>query len=180
MNGKNLLEGRTGPITQSIDAIKSLLAYVGRASDLLPTDVSLENGRLVLVLSNKKDVYYTTTTKACSCPSATYHGGRCKHQRKYFPEPQKSREELEAEGANVLAANNSGPRRLARPPEESSIRPAGKWPGGLNGPVDSIPGEEKARAASASMLIDCHDTTALDVAYHSIQEDKILWPACEA
>ena len=78
------MEGRSGPTTQSIDAIKSLLAYVGRASDPLPTDVSLENGRLVLVLSNKKDVYYTTTTKACSCPSATYHGGRCKHQRKYF------------------------------------------------------------------------------------------------
>lgn len=73
MNGKNLLEGRTGPVTQSIDAIKSLLAYVGRASDPLPTDVSLENGRLVLVLSNNKDVYYTTTTKACSCPAATYH-----------------------------------------------------------------------------------------------------------
>jgi len=114
MSGKNLLEGRSGPTTQSIDAIKSLLAYVGRASDPLPTDVSLENGRLVLVLSNKKDVYYTTTTKACSCPSATYRGGRCKHMRHYFPQEQ------------VAPASESG-----------SIKPEGKWPGGLNGPVEA-------------------------------------------
>jgi hypothetical protein len=84
MSGKNLLEGRTGPITQSIDAIKSLLAFVGMASDPMPSDVSLDNGRLVLVLSNKKDAYYTVTGKKCSCPAATYHQGPCKHQRKYF------------------------------------------------------------------------------------------------
>lgn len=119
MSGKNLLEGRTGPITQSIDAIKSLLAYVGRASDPMPSDVSLDNGRLVLVLSNKKDVYYTVTEAACSCPSATYrHSGPCKHQRKFF---------------SVAKVEQST--------EARSIRPAGKWPGGMNGPVDKIPGE---------------------------------------
>ena len=126
----------SSPVTQSVPAVKALLQWKKIASDPLPADLSLDNGRLVLVLSNKKDVFYTVTAKACSCPSATYHGGRCKHQRKYFPEPQKSREELEAEGANILAAHNSGARRLARPPEESSIRPECKWPGGLNGPVD--------------------------------------------
>jgi len=113
MSGKNLLEGRTGPVTQSIDSVKSLLAFVGRASDPLPTDVSLKG--IVLVLSNKKDVYYTVTDKACSCPSATYRGGRCKHQRKYFPQ--------------VQAATAA-----------ESIRPTGKWAGGMNGPVDEIPG----------------------------------------
>ena len=87
MSGKNLLEGRTGPVTQSLDAIKRLLAFVGRASNPLPSDVSLENGRVVLVLSNKKDAYYTVTAKACSCPAATFrHSGPCKHQRKYFAE----------------------------------------------------------------------------------------------
>ena len=79
-----MLEGQIGPVTQSVDAIKSLLAYVGRASDPMPIDVTLDNGRLVLVLSNKKDAYYTVTAKACSCPAATYHHGPCKHQRKYF------------------------------------------------------------------------------------------------
>jgi hypothetical protein len=114
MSERNLLKGRTGPITQSIDAVKNLLAFVGRASDPMPSDVSLDNGRLVLVLSNKKDVYYTVTATACSCPGATYRGGKCKHQRKYFPMEQATNAAMEGD----------------------SIRPAGKWPGGMNGPVD--------------------------------------------
>ena len=138
MSGKNLLEGRTGPISQSVASVKALLQWKKIASDPLPADVSLDNGRLVLVLSNKKDVFYTVTPSRCSCPAATYHPGQpCKHARKYFPGPQKSREELEAEGDSILAAQN-GPRRLAKPPEESSIKPEGKWQGGLNGPVDEL------------------------------------------
>ena len=112
MNGKNILEGRTGPITQSVEAVKVLLQWKKIASDPLPADVTLDNGRLMLVLSNKKDVFYTVTPAKCSCPSATYHPGQpCKHQRKHFPQ-------------------------VAMPAAESgSIRPEGKWPGGLNGPV---------------------------------------------
>jgi len=83
---KTLLDSGS-PITQSIEAVKSLLAYVGRASDPLPTFLELLGGRCILVLSNKKDVYYTVTPKGCSCPSATYRPGKaCKHQRKYFAE----------------------------------------------------------------------------------------------
>ena len=78
MNGNNLLEGRTGPVTQSLDAIKSLLAYVGRSADPLPADVSLDNGRLVLILSNKKDAYYTCTAAKCSCPGNQFRHN-CKH-----------------------------------------------------------------------------------------------------
>ena len=88
MSEKNLLEGRTGPVTQSLDAIKSLLAYVGRASNPLPIDVSLDNGRVVLVLSNKKDAYYTCTARACSCPGNQFRHN-CKHIRKYFPQSEK-------------------------------------------------------------------------------------------
>jgi hypothetical protein len=118
MSGKNLLEGRTGPITQSVEAVKALLSWKKIASDPLPADVSMDNGRLVLVLSNKKDVFYTVTPAKCSCPSATYHPGQpCKHQRKHFP----------------VAAELQ-----QRPQEPGSIRPAGKWPGGLNGPVDEL------------------------------------------
>ena len=155
MNGKNLLEGRTGPITQSVDAVKSLLQWKKIASDPLPADVSMDNGRLVLILSNKKDVYYTVTPTKCSCPSATYHPGQpCKHQRKHFPQEQ----------ATTVA-------------ESGSIRPECKWPGGLNGPVDKIPGEEKVPASSSLSIIDCHDTSDKDAAYWSITEDKIMWPA---
>jgi hypothetical protein len=84
MSGKNLLEGRTGPITQSIDAVKSLLAWKGHPVSPLPSDVTLDNGRLILVLSNKKDAYYTCTSRACSCPGNQFRHN-CKHMRRYFP-----------------------------------------------------------------------------------------------
>ena len=108
MNEKTLLVSGS-PITQRIDAVKALLAWKQVSSDPLPQEVSLDGGRLVLVLSNKKDAYYTVTAKGCSCPAATYHPGtRCKHQKKYFPQI-----------------------------EESDIRASlPGWPGGAHGPVD--------------------------------------------
>jgi hypothetical protein len=144
MTERTIIQMRN-PVTQSIDAVKALLTWRGRAVDPMPSTLEFvnegEGSRLVLVLSNKKDSYYVVTPTKCSCPVATYHPGQpCKHQRTHFPGPQKSREELEAEGASILAAHNSGARRLARPPEESSIRPAGKWPGGMNGSVDEVRG----------------------------------------
>jgi len=96
-------------VTQSAEAIKSLLTWKKVASDPLPQEVSLDSGRLVLVLSKKKDCYYVTTANGCSCPAATYHHGPCKHQRKYFPQ------------------------------EEENLRDSlPGWPGGLNGPVEVI------------------------------------------
>ena len=114
------------PQTQTVDAIKALLSWRGRASDPLPEFVELsgKEGRLVLVLNNKRDAYYTTTARACSCPAAIYNHGPCKHQRKHFAE------------------------LIAKPAasEPGSIRPAGKWPGGMNGPVDP---DELKRPAKA-------------------------------
>jgi hypothetical protein len=80
----------------------------------MPSDVSLDNGRMVLILSNKKDAYYTCTAKACSCPAASYHHGPCKHQRKFFPQ---------AEATKPVSANDS-------------IKPVATRPGGRNGPVE--------------------------------------------
>jgi predicted nucleic acid-binding Zn finger protein len=119
MSGKVLIQ-MENPVTQSIDAVKSLLTWRGRAVDPMPSTLEFvnegEGSRLVLVLSNKKDGYYVVTPAKCSCPSATYHLGQpCKHQRKHFPQMQ----------AAVATAAESG-----------SIKPAGKWPGGMNGPVD--------------------------------------------
>ena len=137
MSGKNLLEGRTGPITQSVEAVKKLLTFLGRTSDPLPQEVSLDGGRLVLVLSNKKDAYYTATSRACSCPAATYNPGKpCKHSRKYFPQPQKSGVELEAEGEAILEAHHNTVKRLARPPDIRDSLPG--WPEGAHGPVEAI------------------------------------------
>jgi hypothetical protein len=88
MSARTILNVET-PTTQSLDAIKALLSWRGRAADPLPSFIEMgkEESRLVLVLSNKRDAYYTCTAKACSCPAHNWHPGQiCKHQRKYFPE----------------------------------------------------------------------------------------------
>jgi len=108
------------PVTQSIAAIKALLSWRGRAVDPLPSKIEFMNhgdeSRLMLILSNDKAGYYVVTQEACSCPSATYSPGRrCKHQRRYFPQ------------------ETTQPTATA----SESIRPAGKWAGGYNGPVEA-------------------------------------------
>jgi len=108
------------PKTQSIDAVKALLAFKKVACNPLPQEISLDDGRLVLVFSNKKDAYYVVTPAGCSCPAATYHPGMaCKHQRKHFPTA----------------------KRLARPPEDiRASLPGWRGPDGqrANGPVEAI------------------------------------------
>ena len=117
MNGNKLVYQVESPKTQSIDAVKALLAFKKVASDPLPQEVSLDDGRLVLVLNNKKDAYYVVTPMGCSCPAATYNPGKpCKHSRKYFP--QQKRE---------------------APKEQVDLRASlPGWPGGMNGPVEAI------------------------------------------
>jgi hypothetical protein len=145
MTGRTLFEIE-GPKTQSIEAVKTLLAFVGRGCDPLPSEISLENGRLMLILSNKKDVYYVTTAKACSCPSAMYRPGKsCKHQRKYFPQLKKTQEEIEAE-IDAELASYKGPSRLARPKEESLLSGSFK-------PIQPEYAEPRPAKASASSLV---------------------------
>ena len=104
------------PKTQSIDAVKALLAFKKVACNPLPQEVSLDDGRLVLVLNNKKDAYYVVTPMGCSCPAATYHPGQpCKHSRKYFPPPKPVEEPI-----IDLRASLPG------------------WPEGAHGPVEAI------------------------------------------
>jgi hypothetical protein len=96
------------PKTQTVEAVEALATYLNKPIKAGVLDL----GAVKLVLSNKKDCYYTVTSRVCSCPSATYRPGQtCKHQRKYFPQPAKPVEATD------------------------SIRPVGKWAGGHNGPV---------------------------------------------
>ena len=88
MSGRTILNIEK-PITQTLAAVKALLAWKGRASDPLPEFVEMGAGesRLVLVLSNKRDAYYCVTAAACSCPAHNWHPNQpCKHQRKFFAE----------------------------------------------------------------------------------------------
>jgi hypothetical protein len=134
MNGKILINLET-PTTQRPDAVAALATYLNRTIE----GGVLDLGNIKLVKSNKGDAFYAVTAKACSCPSAAYRPGQtCKHQRKYFPQPKRE---------VAMEEPTEGIRRLARPPEDS-IKPAGKWAGGFNGPVDHLPSEERARGVA--------------------------------
>lgn len=154
MNTKTILKVES-PQTQTVAAVKALLSWKGRASDPLPEFVEMGAGesRLVLVLSNKKDCYYVATARDCSCPARSWHPNQpCKHQRKYFAEQATTKPE-----AAIKQPNH------------------GAWHG-HNGPI--APEETRAvKVSSPLSVIDCHDTTALDVAYHSIKADREMWPA---
>lgn len=77
------------PVTQSVEAVVELLKRLNREVKPLPLSVRLSRS-VVLVLSRKGDVYYTTTKTACSCPDACYRHHVCKHQREFFPAPEES------------------------------------------------------------------------------------------
>ena len=109
MNEKLVYES---PKTQSVAAVKALLAWKQVSCDPLPEFVEMgkEDSRLMLVLSNKKDCYYVTTSRSCSCPSSNYHPGtRCKHSLKYFPEQQIAKPESSMEDIRVSLPGWRGP-----------------------------------------------------------------------
>ena len=152
MNGKIIIAIEK-PQTQSVAAVKSLLAWKGRASDPLPSFIEMgqEDNRLVLVLSNKRDAYYTTTVRECSCPARSWHpNGPCKHMRKHFP-----------------AQATTKPEAAIKQPNH------GAWHG-HNGPVlDEVDGG--AKVSASPLYVDClPDPSARDVAYWQIAEDKIM------
>jgi len=151
MAGKIIINVES-PKTQSIDAIKALLSWRGRASDPLPSFIEMGSGdsRLVLVLSNKKDCFYVATARDCSCPARNWHpNGPCKHMRKHFPEQQ---QRTTTERATIGQPNH------------------GAWHG-RNGPV--IEDDERPLAAKAATP----DANPREIAYHSIKADREMWPA---
>ena len=80
MSGKTILNLES-PKTQSIEAVKSLLSYVGRSCNPMPSFVELAGG-VRLTRSKKADCYYTTTSRDCSCPARAYNPGvACKHMK---------------------------------------------------------------------------------------------------
>lgn len=136
------------PITQSTEAVKGLLKFFGRAADPLPEflEMGSDGHRLVLVLNNKKDAYYTTTGAVCSCTANTFNPGKpCKHQRKYFPaESQPVPEPM------LEAFEHPFEHRRFRPFLED------------HHPVPKMD----------HRLIDLHDTTPADAAYHEMKDDR--------
>jgi hypothetical protein len=145
MIARTLLDSASCPLTQSFDAVRQLIAFYnhGQEPEEMPAFYKL-SGEMVLVLSNKKDSYYVVTAKTCSCPAATYRpGSPCKHQRRYFPEPKKTHEQIEAESDTEIA-------RLHK----------AKWAGGFNGPVDPDTIKAKTEAPRTTILANLIDAVA--------------------
>ena len=132
MAGKVLVL-REAPITQSSDAVRALLKFYNHGLEVaeLPPFYRL-GAEMVLVQSNKGDVYYVTTPRDCSCPAQSYHPGvPCEHMRRYFT--------VQKSGAPVMDEVHAAPLKLTQPPK-NSIQPEGKWQGGFNGPLAETPG----------------------------------------
>jgi len=90
------------PVTQTVDAVKALLAYMHRPAEPLPLFVAL-NDRVRLTLSKDKQAYYVTTAKGCSCPARIYNPAKpCKHMRALEVDIAKDGEE------SILPANMRG------------------------------------------------------------------------
>ena len=184
------------PQTQTVAAVKALLAWKGRASDPLPEFVEMGAGesRLVLVLSNKRDAYYCVTAKDCSCPARNWHPNQpCKHQRKYFPE-QSHNPARQTIAATLEQADKNlsrmpyqyqrmvqAAREAAAAEDSDSIMPRKPFRPFLED--DGRPtGTAKASSSPSSIpLVDTlGDPTARDLAYHSIKADREMWPMVEA
>ena len=73
----NLLDG-LNPVTQTIDSGKALAKFLGMTEEL-PETITLANSAR-LTLSSKKDCYYMTTPKSCTCKAGTY-GRMCRHRK---------------------------------------------------------------------------------------------------
>ena len=116
----NLLEG-ISPVTQTIDSGKALAKFLG-LSEELPETIALANGAR-LTLSSKKDCYYYTSEKGCTCKAGTY-GRMCKHRKALEnskPRGQSMAQTLEEHDRNLHKMPKSYQRmvRMARAETES-------------------------------------------------------------
>ena len=120
MSERNLLEG-VSPVTQSADAGKALAKFLGM-KEALPETIALANGAR-LTLSSKKDCYYYTSEKVCTCKAGTY-GRTCGHRKALeSPKPrgQSLAQTLEDHDRNLYKMPKSYQRmvRLAREDAEA-------------------------------------------------------------
>jgi len=174
------------PVTQTLEAVKALLSWKGRAADLLPEFVEMGAGesRLVLVLSNKRDAYYCVTARDCSCPARNWHPAQpCKHQRKYFaeqshnPARQSMAETLEQAEANLSKMPYRYQQMVKAAREAAESEPSDVIPHKPFKPFIEDEARPAAKVSSPLYVDTLPDPTARGIAYHSIKMDREMWPA---
>lgn len=77
MAGKTIIQGNLG-LTQTINSGKALAQFLG-LEEALPQVISLANGAR-FSLSSKRDCYYFTNSRGCSCRAGQF-GRDCKHKK---------------------------------------------------------------------------------------------------
>ena len=77
MSDRNLLEGLS-PVTQTVESVKALAKFLGMEEELPETIALMNSARLTL--SSKKDCYYYTSDKGCTCKAGQNHK-ICWHRR---------------------------------------------------------------------------------------------------
>ena len=118
----NLLDG-LNPVTQTIESGKALAKFLGMKEEL-PETIALANGAR-LTLSTKKDCYYFTSEKGCTCKAGTY-GRMCRHRKALEgskPRGQTVAEVLEEHGRNLHKMPKSYQRMVRIAREEAEAEP---------------------------------------------------------
>ena len=111
------------PVTQTIDSVKALAKFLGMKEDL-PETIVLANGAR-LVLSTKRDCYYFTSEKGCTCRAGTY-GRICRHRKPIeSPKPrgQSLAQTLEEHDRNLHKMPKSYQRMVRMAREEAEAEP---------------------------------------------------------
>lgn len=119
---KNLLEG-LNPVTQTTDSGKALAKFLGMKEEL-PEIIALVNGAL-LTLSSKKDCYYYTSEKGCTCKAGTY-SRICRHRKALDsskPHGQSLAQTLEEHDRNLHKMPASYQRMVRMAREEAEAEP---------------------------------------------------------
>jgi hypothetical protein len=95
------------PVTQTINSAKALAQFLG-LEEALPQVISLANGAR-LSLSSKRDCYYFTNSRSCSCKAGQY-GRDCKHKRALLegasPSPAPSLQTSRTKEARISVAQS--------------------------------------------------------------------------
>jgi hypothetical protein len=116
---ENMLGG-LNPVTQTIEGGKALAKFLG-LSEELPETIALANGAR-LTLSSKKDCYYFTNAKVCTCKAGTY-GRICRHRMALGSRPQSMAETLEDHDRNLHKMSKSYQRMVRMVREEAEAEP---------------------------------------------------------
>ena len=123
MSERSLLDGMVGPTTQTIDSGKALAKFLGMKEEL-PAIIPLANSAR-LTLSTKKDCYYYTSERGCTCKAGTY-GRICRHRKALEsskPHGQSLAQTLEEHDRNLSKMPKSYQRMVRVAREEAEAEP---------------------------------------------------------